>query len=129
MKDGVGFDSLNGLEKMKATSAMLSNVAKFNELKEIVEDEVGDLKDDLRMVYKYAKVYAEELPKMKEKAKEVASKCKKCLPVEAYAAAFGPIWYSKKARKKWEKYMKKKYWWYRRSYNPKNYPLTHQKDH
>jgi len=43
--------------------------------------------------------------------------------MEAYLTAFGPIHYSKKARAKWERYMKKKYWWLRSSYDPKKYSL------
>jgi hypothetical protein len=62
---------------------------------------------------------------MKHKAKEVAGKVKKCLPVECYEAAYGPIWYSKKARAKWDRYMRRKYWWYRRSYDPAKYHHKH----
>jgi hypothetical protein len=38
---------------------MMKNITAFSKLKEVVEENVEDLKDDLKMVYKYAKVYNE----------------------------------------------------------------------
>ena len=90
------------------------------------------MKDDLLQLQKYAKVIsdAHQQEEFKKKAKEVeAKKLKANLPKEVYVIAYGPIHYSKKARAKWERYMNKKYWWLRSSYDPKKYPTTHMKDH
>lgn len=96
-------------------------------LPDVFKEEADDLMDDLKHVKKITEKMNEHMDEFKAKGKECHEK-KKLRPKDAYFEVFGPIYYSKKVRRKWEKYMRKKCWRkHRKWFRPHDYPTTYMK--
>lgn len=115
-------------DKIKATKALIENAAMISKIPQLVEDAINNLKSDITHLVKHAMKLNTELPDLIAKGKACRA-AHLSRPETCYEKVFGPIKYSAKARKQWEKYMHKKAkkGEFPFDFNPNEYPKTQQK--